>query len=461
MRHPEASPRSQQFEESLAGYSLLQALRGRRSRRFGLGMRMESGPLAYQSRYDPLPLSEDEEALLAFAACGITGHALGDLVYAPGQGGNIMAGWLGRTISSGDAIQTVTMVVSNDTGTYLLKRPKDFTPSEIPTLVALAEQGAFRELYQRGRVKIADDRTTTTTAPLINLNCNIWSLFPAGSTYFLPINDLTFLYINGLLEIFNETNGAFILDERANFRPAGLARFAQSKGGHLHDDPKDNRVATIQRTENLVTEFAAIEQGMMHQNLALMAQAVGLGGFSHFAAHEFAWFEALGFRMRKMRASRYLAANWLVTAAMRLLHKDIIVPIPVGLEGNGQTLLRAYCPPYYPSMELAVQAVVEAKYGPHGVFRAGTRAGAWQDPGSIASASPGISEATIDATVAYCTYIHDRYGRFPAYLPPFRTILGYQAVHVDVEFYDRYYRPEALTETQREHLARWHQHEGA
>ena len=43
---------------------------------------------------------------------------------------------------------------------------------------------------------------------------------------------------------------------------------------------------------------------------------------------------------------------------------------------------------------------------------------------------------------------HGRYGRFPAYSAPFRTVLGYQATHVDVEFYDCFYRPEALTATQ-------------
>jgi hypothetical protein len=35
-------------------------------------------------------------------------------------------------------------------------------------------------------------------------------------------------------------------------------------------------------------------------------------------------------------------------------------------------------------------------------------------------------------------------------------VLGFQASHVDVEFYDRFYRPEALSATQRAHLARWH-----
>lgn len=66
------------------------------------------------------------------------------------------------------------------------------------------------------------------------------------------------------------------------------------------------------------------------------------------------------------------------------------------------------------------------------------------------------SENAVEATVAYCEYVFGRYGRFPAYSSPFRTVLGYQATHVDAEFYYRFYRPEALTGTQREHVARWH-----
>jgi hypothetical protein len=71
--------------EALAGYPLFEAMRGRRSRRFGRGMRLEHGPLAYASSQAPLSLSEVEEALLSYAACGITGHVLADLEYARGR----------------------------------------------------------------------------------------------------------------------------------------------------------------------------------------------------------------------------------------------------------------------------------------------------------------------------------------------------------------------------------------
>ena len=64
-------------------------------------MQIPAGPLAYQSRHKPVPLTEHEEAALVFAACGITGYALADLTYAQAGGGNIMGGLIARTIASG------------------------------------------------------------------------------------------------------------------------------------------------------------------------------------------------------------------------------------------------------------------------------------------------------------------------------------------------------------------------
>ncbi len=165
---------------TLGDYSLLDALTKRRSRRFGLGMKMPAGPLAYQSRHAPFPLSEEEEACLTFAAGGITGFALLDLPFAEGQGGAIVARSLGRTIASGDAIQTVSLVVINDDGTYLIKRPQDFPAQEIARLVEQANKKDFTALYQRLRVKIKDGRAAPPVAPMFNVNVNRWSLYAPG-----------------------------------------------------------------------------------------------------------------------------------------------------------------------------------------------------------------------------------------------------------------------------------------
>jgi hypothetical protein len=439
------------LDERLARYSLLDALRGRRSRRFGLGMKIPDGPFAYESRHEPLPLTEAEEAALAFAACGVTGYALADLSYGRGEGGGMLAGLLGRTVASPDAINTVSVFVTNDNATYLLKRPQDFEPAEIPTLVELAGRGELVELYRRGRVKTSGGRAAPPVEPTYNFNINRWALYAPGGTYLLPVQEMTAIYINAMLEAFDEEMAVFVLDERANFRPAGISRFARSKGGHLNNDTSSEHLATIQALETSLAEACAIEQGMVLQNIALMSQALGLGGYPNFARHEFGWFEALGFRMGGMPASQYLGANRLISTTLRLLGRDRQVPYPLGLERDGEVLLEPYCPPYYPSMEVAVQDFVRRKFGPQGVFRGGARASGWQEPDAKSAQSSASTEAAVEATVAHCEYIHDRYGRFPAYSAPFRTVLGYQATHVDEDFYDRFYRPEALSETQRRH----------
>src|SRR6266404_5334694 len=164
-------------------YPLLTALRERRSRRFGRGMKMPAGPLAFESRQRPVPLNEEEEATLAFAACGITGHALADLCYAPGGGGTIMSGLVARTVASGDGLQTVSLVVINDEGTWLVRRPQELPASDIPQLIDLARNDRFTELYQRCRVKIKDGRTTIPIEPLFNINANRWSAHAPGTTY--------------------------------------------------------------------------------------------------------------------------------------------------------------------------------------------------------------------------------------------------------------------------------------
>jgi hypothetical protein len=57
-------------------YPLFDALYGRRTRRFGLGFEMARGPYQYRSSQAPVPLCEDEEALLVAAGIGFSGMAL-------------------------------------------------------------------------------------------------------------------------------------------------------------------------------------------------------------------------------------------------------------------------------------------------------------------------------------------------------------------------------------------------
>src|SRR5437868_8253011 len=150
-------------EKQLEHYSLLDALLARRSRRFGKGMCLNGGPLAYESAHEPAPLSLTEEAALAFAACGITGYTMAELPYDTGNvaeagDSNIIVNFVGRTAFSADAAHLVTVFVINDDGVWLLKRPQEYPRLDVPTLVQAAREQRWIELYEKSRVRIADQR---------------------------------------------------------------------------------------------------------------------------------------------------------------------------------------------------------------------------------------------------------------------------------------------------------------
>src|SRR3989440_4072034 len=304
-------------EKQLAHYSLLDALLARRSRRFAKGMRLNGGPLAYKSSHEPSPLSLVEEAILAFAACGITGYTMGELPYDTGDvaeagGGNIIMNFVGRTVFSADAAHLVTVFVLNDDGVWLLKRPQDYPRLEVPELVNSAREQRWVDLYKKSRVRIADQRLDVPREPPFMPPFNKWSANVRGATYFLPIAELSGLFINVLLAAFSEEVAYFVVDERHNFQPAGVAKFARSKGGDLHDDLAEGRAATVSLLDTWLYEFAAVEQGAMLQNLALVAAALGLGGFPHLASHPFGWFQELGILMTVIPLSRTIGAGTVV-----------------------------------------------------------------------------------------------------------------------------------------------------
>jgi hypothetical protein len=210
------------------------------------------------------------------------------------------------------------------------------------------------------------------------------------------------------------------------------------------DDPKLGRIMTVSMLETLLLEFAAVEQGGIVQNLGLMTQALGLGGFAHFAAHPWIWERELGFEMVDLPDTRILGMNLLLRLGARLLGRELQVPTPVGLERDGEILIRPYCPPYYPRMRDAVLAFVESKYGPEGIFRSESSTSAWRDPAAVRAGIPHYSDAAVESTIAYCTYVYERYGRFPAASGPFRTTVAYQASRLDPAFYERFYGPGVL-----------------
>ena len=69
---------------NLLEFPLMHAIFWRRSRRFGRGMEIPSGPLAYKSKFEPLPLSELEQSILIAAGTGVTGWNF-DVPFGPNR----------------------------------------------------------------------------------------------------------------------------------------------------------------------------------------------------------------------------------------------------------------------------------------------------------------------------------------------------------------------------------------
>src|SRR5436305_11512274 len=71
------SPHERRALGELAGFPLVEALIGRRSRRFPMGGEIPDGPLAYKSAHPHVPLSELETMLILALMSGTTGWHYG------------------------------------------------------------------------------------------------------------------------------------------------------------------------------------------------------------------------------------------------------------------------------------------------------------------------------------------------------------------------------------------------
>lgn len=145
--------------------------------------------------------------------------------------------------------------------------------------------------------------------------------------------------------------------------------------------------------------------------------------------------------MEDIPFARTIGAGSVKEWLLSLFGKNHTIPTAVGLERQGNVLLKPFCPPYHRSMRDAVLAFVDYKYGAgRGTLRDGGAATAWRNGSLVQAGIPSYSEGAIEATIAYCDYVYRRYGCFPANSGPFRTLLAYQAHHLDRDFYDTFYK---------------------
>ena len=419
--------------EELQRFPLMHALFGRRARRFGLGMEIPSGPLAFRSRHEPLPLSELEKSLLIAAGTGVSGWNFG-VPFGPARPaelGQFTQRFTGRTIPTAAGIGTPVLFHTDDAGTWLTNT-RNATPSRMRELEAIEDDTErILAVCREHTVRLGKERLDLPAAPGHLMEPNIWMANAQGSTLFMPMGDVSEQLL-GLLAIFL-ANGYVIRDDRAK-RPAGdLAPFIRS--GLLDQE----KVFPLSILELTTYEANTMELAFMGHNIVLALQALGLGGLFFNGVNRFTVLGAFaGDGIRGLGFRFVTDERW-------------TTPNPVGLEGHFEALV----PPFQPDMRSAVETFVERRFGTGGAYDTSTP-GPWKQSAQVKGTVTPYSDEFVDCMSTVAQYIHDTYGKFPATVPTI-ALTGYvQVQHIDTEFYDEYFEPGAYLETHAGHMARWH-----
>lgn len=402
---------------------LLDAIAHRRARRFPLGCNIPDRDLRYKSEKPPVPLSDTELALLCWAGNGVTGTITGDL---PISGGNLFTSWLGRTVPYACNVHNTRLFFTGDNGTCVY-HPE--TASGTVEIEGEEDWEKIPEAYQQGCRKVFDERAEFVPKSL--LRAMHWNTNQPGTTIFIPVVDQTMEYINFLLGLFDyEGYGYQLFDDRQG-KWAGLGEWID--GGKL----KGPKVDLTSFEQTLLTLNLAPAY-MMLENIHLMAEAMGLGSvvFGGYTGTVMLGVtpqsKGLGFRAVTDNAGKTNA---------------------VGLDG----IFEAFCPPYYRDMDEAVEAFVEKKFGPGGLFNADYRGKvAFKNWPQIQPKFHHPSKTSIDQVKAVCRHVYETYGRFPATFDTKVIPIWLQVHHLELDFYQAHFPPEMVTEAQRQHMATWH-----
>lgn len=416
----------------LLNYPLMDAMFGRRARRFGLGMEIPSGPLKFKSRHQPIPLSEFEKAILVAAGTGVTGWSFGvpHGPDRPNEHAHYSLRYTGRTAPTAGGFGTPAMLITDDEGTYLVNT-RDVTPEKLREFEGLEEDAERIVAVTREQtVKLSDSRLDLPSEPPHMLEPNLWMANKPGSTLFMPIADAAEQVLALMAMVVG--NGTVIMDDQEK-RPAGnLEPFIRS--GLLQSEKR----VPLSVFQQMAYEANCSELAFMGHNIVLTMQAMGLGGL---------YFNG----MNRWSILGAFAEKGISGFGFRFQHDDRWpLPNPVGLDGHYE----AMCPPYHADMRAAVTAFVESKFGEGGAYDP-ARPGPWKDSTKVKESVTPYTEEFVDCMVEIATYIHTKYGKFPG---TFTTIVlpGFvQAVHLDTEFYDENYGEGAYLETHAKHSRKW------
>jgi len=420
------------FQDMLS-FGLIEGLLGRRSRRFFMGAEILDGVFEYKSRHKPVRLSDLEKMLIVSACGGNTSwhHMIfrGDS-YVPHLS-NYSGAAGGRVFPSAAGFQTSQTFFTDDEGVYVLEMRDAPAFAERTDDGSLSLEGFVDNVRERVR-KIQDGRLRIPSELPFTEAHNTWVFNKPSTLLIIPVGDLSQHVLLNVCYMLQ--NGLVLYDDINKRAVPGIEKFK--------DIVDVENVWPITFVEQWSLSELTVELGASCYAGTLMLQAMGLGGWMFNGVDPFAMLGAsgnsevpgLGFRYDEDERWPY--------------------PNPTGLEG----VMEGFCPPHYPDMRAAVEAVCERKFGLGGPFNPDTP-GPWKDSPKVRSAAQVHDERFKECVALQAQYVYDSFGKFPGTVPSMFLIMYLQAHHMDLDFYDEFYKPGSYLKTHATHMERWHSDE--
>jgi hypothetical protein len=414
----------------MLSFGLMEALLGRRSRRFFRGAEIPDGVMAYRSGHALLPLSDLEKLLVVTACGGNTGWH--NLIYRAKRYAPHLSNYAGaaggRTFPSSAGFHTSMTFFTDDEGVYVLDT-RDAPACADRNIDGTLDVDAVLAAAQARIRKLHDARLGLPPEVPYMEPHNTWAVNRPGTLLVIPVGDLSQHMLLNLCYMLQ--NGLVLRDDITGRAIPGIERFRAIV------DAADTWPLTFVEQWSMAEITAELSTSSYAG--ALMLQAMGLGGWMFNGLDPFSVLGASGTPRVPGLGFRYdTGEGW-------------PYPNPTGLPG----VMEGFCPPHYRDMREAVEALCERKFGPGGPFHPDTP-GPWKDSARVRSAAPVHSEEFRECVALQAQYVLDTFGKFPGTVPSIFVITYLQAHHLDLEFYDTFYQAGACLETHHNHMARWH-----
>jgi hypothetical protein len=423
------SPNLKGTLDELLEFPLMDALMGRRSRRFCMGAEIPDGVLAFKSKHKPVPLSELEQLILLSTMGGVTGWhfaIMRNKKYAPFLS-NYCNSPSGRTFPSAAGFTTSDIFYTDDNGTYVFPTRDFHPPQDITDGKVELEQ--FLAAHKSRIRKLSGKRLYIPKEEPYMEGHNTWIANHEGSTLVIPIGDLAQHTLSALS--YYTVNHYPIYDDIARKQIPGIDKYE-----NIVDTKNAIPLTFLEQycISELTTELSTSCYAGM-----LLLQAMGLGGWLYHGIDRHAVLGASGDSNVPGIGFRYDTNDrW-------------SVPNPTGLPG----VFEGYCPPHYKDMREAVEALVKRKFAQGGVYNLETP-GPWKDSAKVRSSAKPFTNEIKECVALQAQYIYDTYGKFPATIPSIFLLTYLQAQHIDLDFYDHYFKSGAYLSTHSIHMRKWH-----